>query len=160
MAITGGEIVLVVPKGYDYKIIIKQTGYRNGVLDVIENVQGQYVIEEEIRLVPNILGGTAVSKKSSFSMGSSTAGWDMTNEDNGEIIFETTGANPPTVFFSGYTIHNYQYAKVSVSNVTDVNAYSKYENDPAIGFQLVTKTKKAFIGLWQRGLRYLHDQSY
>ena len=159
-AIVNGKIAIAVPKGYDYKITIRQTGYRDGILDVIEDVNSHYVISETVRLVPNILGGTAVSRKSSFSMGSSTAGWDMTNEQNNEIIFETTGANPPTVFFSGYTIHNYQYAKVSVSNVTDINAYTNYENDPAIGFQLVTKTKKAFIGLWQKGLRYLHDQSY
>ena len=159
MGIIGGQIVLVVPKGFDYKITIHQTAYRETILDVIENVTDITTIPE-IRLVPNILGGTATNKSGSFSIGSSIAGWDMSEESKGKIIFETTGANPPAVFFSGYTVHDYQYAKVSVTNITDVNAYTTYEKDPAIGFQFYTKEKRAFLGLRQTGLRYLHDQSY
>ena len=159
MGIVGGQIVLVVPKGYDYKITLSQTAYRDTVLDVLTNVTEQVDIGN-IELVPNVLGGTASNKSGSFTIGSSIAGWDMSEESNGKIIFETTGANPPAVFFSGYTIHDYQYAKVSVTNITDVTAYTTYEKDPAIGFQIYTKEKRAFIGLRQTGLRYLHDQSY
>ncbi len=159
MAITGGQIVLVVPKGYDYKITLHQTAYRETVLDVLENVT-EIINLPEVRLVPNVLGGTAQSKKTGFSIGSSIAGWDMSEESKGKIIFETTGANPPAVFFSGYTVHEYQYAKVSVTNITDVTAYTNYEKDPAIGFQFYTPQKRAFLGLRQTGLRYLHDQSY
>ena len=155
MGVTGGDIVLVVPKGYDYKITFSQTAYRNTILDVMENVTEPGDVGT-IKLVPNVLGGTALSKKSSMSFGSSIAGWDMTNESDGMIIFETTKANPPPVFFSGYTINEYQYAKLSVSNVTDITAYTEYEKDPAIGFRIVNdKHDGSFIGLRMNGTRYL-----
>ncbi len=155
MDIGGGDMVLVMPKGFDYKITITQTGYRNYEIEQINDID-KIVDLGEIRLVPNILGGTAINKSGSFSVGSMTAGWDMTNESNSEIIFETTGNNPPTVYFSGYTVHTYQYAKISVSNITDVTLYSKYEADPAIGFMITTAKQSAFIGLRQAGLRYIH----
>ncbi|MBO5223250.1 MAG: InlB B-repeat-containing protein [Clostridia bacterium] len=159
MRITGGDMVLIVPKGFNYKIAISQTGYRTIILD---NLNGINDITEvpEIRLVPNILGGVAQSRKSKLSYtstlsSSSTTYWDMSDESNGIIVFETNKASTPDVFFSGYTIHNYQYAKLSVSNVTDVESHTVYEKDPSIGFRIINEGKAAFIGLRQTGLRYI-----
>ncbi|MBE5732145.1 MAG: hypothetical protein E7353_03820 [Clostridiales bacterium] len=155
MGIVGGVIVLIVPKGYDYKISFNQTAYRTTTLDVIENIDGIYTIEDPVKLVPNVLGGTALSRKSSMAYGSSIAGWDMSRESDGIIIFETTKANPPPVYFSGYTIHEYQYAKVSVTNITDPEAHAVYEKDPGIGFRIENGRRTVHMLLRQKGTRYL-----
>jgi len=159
MRIVGGEMVLIVPKGYDYKIYINQTGYRTTTLDNLDDVN-DIIRLPEIKLVPNILGGMAQSKKSNLSYtstlsSSATTYWDMSNESNGIIVFETDKASTPDVFFSGYTINNYQYAKLSVSNVTDIESHTTYEKDPSIGFRIINPEKAAFIGLRQTGLRYI-----
>ena len=159
VTLTNGVVAIVVPKGYDYRIEINSTGYRKQVIE-IENIQSHYEIADTLYFTANVLGGTARSKFTTFTRAGGGYDWDMTNEAEGEILFETTGGNPSTVWFSGYTISPYQYAKLSVSNVTDINAVSRYESDPAIGFVMRTAANDdMFIGLYNKGLRYLPDRA-
>ncbi len=153
MSVTNGEIVLIVPKGFNYKITFVQNGYRNKVIE-LGKVDDVYTIEQDVRMTPNILGGTATSLKTGETYTSNLMGWDMSRETDGEIVFETNGANPSAVYFSGYTVSEYQYLKLSVSNVTDTLANPNYEQDPSIGFSFVTPTRKGYIGLRAQGLRF------
>jgi hypothetical protein len=152
-----GILIAFVPKGYEYKITVSQTAFRNAIIEGIADFDDRKDVGN-VELIYNILGGVATNENGSFSIGSGVKGWDMTNESNNEIIL-TTDFDPPTVYFTGKTIHNYQYAKVTVSNITDVNDYAVYEPDPAIGFQFYTEKKRAFIGLRTTGLRYRSDCS-
>ncbi|MBE5732143.1 MAG: hypothetical protein E7353_03810 [Clostridiales bacterium] len=155
--IQNGDMVVFVPKGYEYKITISQTTYRNVIVEGIADFEDRKDVGN-LELIYNILGGVATNANGSFSIGSGAKGWDMSNESNNEIIL-TTDFDPPTVYFTGKTVHEYQYAKVTVSNITDVNDYAVYEPDPAIGFQFYTEEKRAFIGLRTTGLRYRSDCS-
>ena len=155
--VQNGDFVVLVPKNFEYKIIIKLTSYRNYTISGIADYDGVRDVGD-IELVNNILGGVAYNEEGTLSIGSGAKGWDMTNETNNEIIL-TTDFDPPTVYFSGLTVDEYQYAKVSVSNITDVNDYSVYEPDPAIGFQFYTSQMRALLGLRTTGLRYRSDCS-
>jgi hypothetical protein len=155
--ILNGDLVILVPKGYEYKITVSQTAYRNIVIEGCADFADRKDIGN-VELIYNVLGGVAYNESGSFSIGSGVKGWDMSNESNNEIIL-TTDFDPPTVYFTGLTVHEYQYAKVSVSNITDVNDYAVYEPDPAIGFQFYTEEKRAFMGLRKTGLRYRSDCS-
>ena len=160
MTIVDGNLVLVVPKGYNYRLVISQAGYRNSVVEIDEQVNDVYRFAQPIKLTPNILGGTAVSKKTGATYISNLTGWDMTNETNGEIIYETEGGGPWPVYFSGYTVSKYQYVKLSVSNITDTIAHPTYEKDPSIGFMFDTPTRRAYIGLRAQGLRFREHLDY
>jgi hypothetical protein len=142
-----------MPKGYTYRIIFSQPGYRKTVMADIK-LDANYNHSEFIKLTPNVLGGTAMSRTSNLSASSNLTGWNMSKETEGEIIFETNnGAS--NLQFSGYTIDKYQYAYFTASNITDTVAHPTYEKDPTVGFNVISASGKfVAIGLREKGIRY------
>ena len=104
--ILNGDLVILVPKGYEYKITVSQTAYRNIVIEGCADFADRKDIGN-VELIYNVLGGVAYNESGSFSIGSGVKGWDMSNESNNEIIL-TTDFDPPTVYFTGLTVHEYQ----------------------------------------------------
>lgn len=182
-AVNGGNLTMVIQKGYRYWMDIVCPGFRtqrgvainpdaNGEAQPITgdfNIGSEYTYNPGngdktiviYQLQPNIAGSTASSSNpmSNFNVTSAPATWDCETESEGYITFITQNYGSGTVYFSGKTISDYQYAEVEITNTTDVTAAGEIEYDPAAGFHITSKNQTAFIGLRKSGLRILNNAS-
>ena len=154
MAVTGGEMVLVAPKGYDYEIYIEAIGYRNYYIAKIENLSESLDLGT-LKMTANIVGGTATNKDGSIMYASSPANWDMSTESLGYVDMSTPNTAFSPVFFSGQTIDKYQVVEIQVANTTDILANPNYEADPGAGFRFEDNKGYSYLELSKGRIRIL-----
>ncbi|MBE5732833.1 MAG: hypothetical protein E7353_07375 [Clostridiales bacterium] len=161
-----GKTAIPVKKGYNYELIITISGYRAkkisfNDIEALKNVDGKVDLGV-IELTMNVVGGSAEAPDRSFSVISSSALWDYSNEQNGEVFIEPLTAQSTQAYFSGNVIGKHQIAEVKIANITDKVEHPSYEKDPAAGFCFTNKlgsNNRKFIGLHKNGLRILHTRN-
>ncbi len=155
----GDDILLVVPRGYDYRLVFTVSGYRTFSKEVsvpATQKQDEHIDLGDYTATANIIGGIVYDEEGNHFANSTSATWDFSTESDGYVTFETSQYGGGTAFFSGKTASEYQYATLKITNTTDRFSNSVYEPDPAAGFHIQDSSGvKSFIGLRQGGIRYL-----
>jgi len=154
MTITGGEAVIVAPKGFDYEIFIEGTGYRNYYIEKIENLS-QNTDLGDLYMTANIVGGTATNAEGTVFYASSPANWDMSTESLGYVDMSTPNTAFSPVYFSGVTVNKYQVVELQVANTTDILANPTYEADPGAGFRFTDYSGSSYLELSKGRIRIL-----
>lgn len=157
------EATLSVNKNETWKYVAWASGYRSttGALNGGEPVNASYNDYESMYIVNSILGGTAqaILDKNGDPVTSLTVDsnpgnyWDLSLEEEGKAVFQTSQDDKGIVYFSGRTISDYQVAYVEIINRTDPSSFSSFENDPAAGFIIAGSSQESFMGMRKTGLR-------
>ena len=172
IASSRGQFTLGLIKGYSYVMEITGSGYRKltYTTDVINaDIADDPATEEtyeglDIVADPNVLGGS-VNKdflfdqydndvRLSVNVSSSTAIWDLTQEEKSLAIFDAKVPNMSPIYFTGKA-DSVAVMEATVSNITDDQLYPDYEKDPSAGFIITDGGTRMFIGLLRKGIRVL-----
>lgn len=130
-----------VPKGYCWSYKTTLNGFRSSKGSVLDGaVLNQSMDQPQlVRVIQNVIGGVASDKNGQLIVSSNPGSiWDMSNEENDEVYFQTANNKHTTVYFSGKTVSDYHVAYVEITNQTDPLAFTSLERDPAVGFVFQT----------------------
>lgn len=180
----GGYFSVRVPAGNTWTFDASKSGYRpikgeqlNGGAVVNKDMgdEKDASVFEKFAMLSSVVGGTAKSADDArynpetgeyepagnFTQSSAPgAYWDMSEEENGKVVFTSTNTGSSNIFYSGKTAAEYQVAYVELTNQTDYMAFQSIEDDPAVGFVIRSNTNNVFCGLRQTGIRILPTSSW
>ena len=180
----GGYFSVRVPAGNTWTFDASKSGYRpikgvklNGGAVVDKNMGSDKdaSVFDKYAMLSAVVGGTARSAddarynaetgeyESAGNFTKSSAPgvyWDMSEEENGKVVFTSTNTGSSNIFYSGKTAAEYQVAYVELTNQTDYMAFQSIEDDPAVGFVISSSTNSVFCGLRQTGIRILPTSSW
>lgn len=178
-----GYFTARVLKGSAWNFDVTKTGYRplfdqqlNGGAVVSEDMGSNDPYDfQKFLMTSAVVGGVARSADDArydeetgeyvsagdFSVASAPGiYWDLSQEENGKVVFTSTNTGSSNIFYSGKTAAEYQVAYVELTNQTDYMAFSSIEDDPGVGFIIRSNSGSVFCGLRQTGVRILPTSNW